>query len=146
MHGLSKGTLVGALGLMFASVSVLSVRYVQAVDVPSATPPMLIHNVYFSLNDPSMASKQALIDACKKYLADQPGVIFFGCGTLADLSGPLNDRDYDVGLHMVFKSKMDLEKYETSDPHKQFLEENKASWKKVRVFDSEVRGPIPASR
>lgn len=146
MHVLSKVPLAGVFGILLVAVVVSFGRYAQAVDVPAATPPMLIHNVYFSLNDPSMAAKQALIDACRKYLADQPGLIFFGCGTLADLNGPLNDRDYDVGLHIVFKTKMDLEKYEVCDAHKRFIEENKASWKKVRVFDSEVRGSSESLR
>lgn len=114
----------------------------QATEPP---PPLVVHNVYFSLNDPSMAAKEALLAACRKYLAPQPGITFFGCGTLADLAGPLNDRDYDVALHIAFQSKADLEKYDVSDAHKQFIEENKANWKKVRVFDSEVPSKAPAA-
>lgn len=119
-------------------IALLSLRGNQALANEEIPPRQIMHNVYFTLNDASMAAKQSLLDACEKYLSSQPGVVFFGCGTLADLTGPLNDRDYDVGLHIAFESKADLEKYEVSETHKQFVEENKANWKKVRVFDSEI--------
>ena len=49
---------------------------------------------------------QALVDACKKYLADHPGVVFFAAGTLNhELNRPVNDRDFDVALHVVFDSQ-----------------------------------------
>jgi hypothetical protein len=131
-------TLCATVVIAFLSLPAL-LDPIAAANEEAAPPPKIMHNVYFSLNDASMAAKQSLLDACQKYLAAQPGVLFFGYGTLADLTGPLNDRDYDVGLHITFESKADLEKYEVSDAHKQFVEENKGNWKKVRVFDSEVK-------
>ena len=77
--------------------------------------------------------------ACKKYLSGHPGEVFFAAGTLArDLDRPVNDRDFDVALHIVFKDRAAHDQYQDAARHKQFIEENKANWKKVRVFDSVV--------
>ena len=100
---------------------------------------MLGHNVFFSLKDPSEAAKQRLVDACRKYLTPHEGIVFFACGTLAsDLNRPVNDRDFDVALHIIFRSKEDHDWYQEASLHQRFVEENKEHWKKVRVFDSIV--------
>jgi hypothetical protein len=100
---------------------------------------LLAHNVYFSLKDSSAESRKKLVDACKKYLADHPGEVFFAAGVLAeDLNRDVNDRSFDVALHIVFKDKAAHDRYQDAERHKQFIEENKDNWKKVRVFDSVV--------
>ncbi|HEV3120021.1 MAG TPA: Dabb family protein [Gemmataceae bacterium] len=100
---------------------------------------MLAHNVYFTLKESSDAGRRKLIAACKKYLVNHPGVVFFATGTLAaDLNRPVNDRNFDVALHIVFATKEDHDRYQTATAHVQFVEENKADWKQVRVFDSVV--------
>ncbi len=67
---------------------------------------MLAHNVYFTLTDRSEAAAEKLVTACKKYLTGHPGVVFFACGTLEkELSRPVNDRDFDVSLHLVFETR-----------------------------------------
>ncbi|MGA2063869.1 MAG: Dabb family protein [Thermoguttaceae bacterium] len=107
--------------------------------VAKAAEPMLAHNVFFTLNDPSEAAKEKLVAACKKYLSGHPGTVFFAAGTLAkDLQRPVNDRDFDVGLHVVFKTKADHDRYQKAAAHLKFIEENQATWKKVRVFDTYV--------
>jgi hypothetical protein len=101
--------------------------------------PMIVHNVYFTLFDNSPAARQKLIDACKKYLTGHPGEVFFSAGVLCEpLARPVNDREFDVGLHVVFKTLADHDKYQQDPRHIQFIEENKPTWKKVRVFDSQV--------
>jgi len=100
---------------------------------------MLAHNVFFSLKDNSAESKKKLVDACKKYLTRHDGEVFFAAGTRAeDLNREVNDQDFDVGLHIVFKDKASHDKYQDAERHKQFIEENRETWKKVRVFDSIV--------
>ncbi len=100
---------------------------------------MLSHDVYFSLKESTPEAKKKLVDACKKYLSKHPGEVFFAAGTLAEeLKREVNDRDFDVALHIVFKDMASQEKYQDAERHKQFIEENKAAWKKVRVFDSVV--------
>jgi hypothetical protein len=102
-------------------------------------PQLLSHDVYFSLNDASPAARDALVAACKKYLTGHPGVVSFSAGVLAsELNRPVNDRDFDVALHIVFDGKASHDKYQDAARHKQFIEENQKNWKKVRVFDSLV--------
>ncbi|MBS0207356.1 MAG: Dabb family protein [Planctomycetes bacterium] len=99
---------------------------------------MLAHIVYFSLNDPTDANRQKLVDACDKYLSKHPGTVFYCTGTLADLARPVNDRDFDVALHVIFKDRAAHDAYQTAPLHLQFIAENKETWKKVRVFDSDI--------
>jgi len=117
-----------AFTLLFCSASI------QADDA------QIGHTVYFQLKDSSPEARQKLVAACKKYLKEHDGVVFFAAGTIAgDLKGDIYDRDWDVALNLVFKNKASLDKYVESKTHKQFVEENKDGWKKVRVFDSEIK-------
>jgi hypothetical protein len=103
--------------------------------------PRIAHNVYFALKDNSAAAKRKLVDACKKYLAKHPGTVFFAAGTLAEeFNRPVNDRDFDVALHLVFQDRAAHDRYQDAPRHQQFIDENKDNWKKVRVFDSSVPG------
>jgi hypothetical protein len=100
---------------------------------------MLSHDVYFSLTDNSPEAKEKLIAACKKYLSGHPGTIWFAAGPLGEeFQRDVNDRDFDVALHLVFKNKAAHDQYAKAERHLKFIEENKANWKKVRVFDSYV--------
>jgi hypothetical protein len=100
---------------------------------------MVAHDVFFTLNDNSDAARKKLVDACKKYLSKHTGAVFFAAGTrAADFDRPVNDRDFDVSLHIYFQDKAAHDKYQDSERHQQFIAENKDNWKKVRVFDSLV--------
>jgi hypothetical protein len=103
----------------------------------AAHPHLLIHNVYFSLNDRGSEARTQLMDACRKYLASHPGVVFFAVGVLAEeLRREVNDLDFDVGLHIVFADQTAHDRYQDAPEHLRFIEEHKANWKRVRVFDS----------
>jgi hypothetical protein len=134
-----RATLATSLVLIVTlAVFTLSQQSAQTSAAESAEP-MLVHDVYFSLKDDSAGAKKKLVEACKKYLAKHPGTVFFAAGTRAEeLKREVNDKDFDVGLHIVFKDKASHEKYQDAPLHKQFIEENKDNWKKVRVFDSSV--------
>ncbi len=98
---------------------------------------MLAHDVYFSLKDNSPQAKEKLIAACKKYLTGHPGTIRFAVGPIADeMKRDVNDQDFDVALHLVFKNKAAYDQYEKSERHVKFKEEAQDNRKKVRVFDS----------
>jgi hypothetical protein len=102
---------------------------------------MLAHNVYFTLNDNSALAKEKLVAACQKYLTGHPGTVFFAAGTLAaELDRPVNDREFDVALQVVFDSKEAHDQYQQAERHLAFVAENKPNWKKVRVFDAYVEG------
>ena len=110
---------------------------------------MLAHDVYFSLKDKSPAGKEKLVAACKKYLAGHPGTVWFSAGPLAEeFQREVNDRDFDVALHVVFKDKAAHDVYQTAERHLKFIDECQDTWEKVRVFDSYVwasdHGPMPA--
>lgn len=100
---------------------------------------MLAHNVFFTLKDRSEPAVSRLVESCRTHLTSHPGAIFYACGTLQkELDRPVNDRDFDVALHIVFDSKESHDAYQVAPRHNAFVEENKASWAKVRVFDSDV--------
>ena len=95
--------------------------------------------MFFRLNDASPAARDALVAACKKYLTGHEGVVVFSAGVLAaEFDRQVNDRDFDVALHVVFDGKASHDKYQDAPRHKQFIEEHQKNWKKVRVFDSLV--------
>jgi len=100
---------------------------------------MIAHNVFFQLHDNSDAARAKLIRACQTYLTGHPGLAFFAAGTIErGLVRPVNDRDFDVSLHLVFESRQAHDDYQDAPRHHTFVEENKAGWAKVRVFDSVV--------
>jgi hypothetical protein len=102
---------------------------------------MIGHMVYFTLNDSSPGKALELVAACRKYLSGHPGEAFFAAGTrAADFARDVNEVDWDVSLHIVFRTKADHDHYQDAPRHQQFIAENKANWQRVRVFDSELAG------
>jgi hypothetical protein len=107
----------------------------------AAAKPMIGHMVYFKLKDNTAENRKKLVEACEKYLAEHDGVVFFSAGVISDdFKRDVNDRDWDVALHLVFTDKAAHDKYQDHKEHLKFIEENKANWAKVRVFDSEFTG------
>jgi hypothetical protein len=102
---------------------------------------MLSHSVFFSLHDHSPAAVDRLVAACKTHLNGHPGTVFFAAGMLAgEYQRPVNDRAFDVALHVVFTDRASHDAYQQAPRHLTFIEENKANWKQVRVFDALVEG------
>jgi hypothetical protein len=107
---------------------------------PAGPSGLLIHNVYFTLHDASRVACEQLLAAIRKYLAPHPGVTSFGCGVRAtELARDVNDRDFDVSLHLVFVDRAAHDAYQVSAEHHRFIDENRFNWKRVRVFDSAAR-------
>lgn len=108
--------------------------------VHATAEPMLAHIVYFTLKDRSPAAVQRLVDSCHTYLGGHPGTVFFAVGTLnAELNREVNDRNFDVALHVVFANKAAHDAYQVAPRHQQFIAENKPTWAQVRVFDADSR-------
>lgn len=104
-----------------------------------AAEPQLAHMVFFTLADDSPENQQKLVAACDKYLTGHDGTVYYSAGAIAqDLDRDVNDRDFDVALHIVFANKAAHDKYQTHPRHLKFIEENKELWSSVRVFDSYV--------
>ena len=128
-----------SLKAVIAAALVLTATVSLRAEEKAAAGPMIVHDVYFTLKDNSADAKKKLVAACKKYLTDHAGTVYFSAGMLAeDVKSPVNDSEFDVALHIVFKNKAALDQYIVADRHKMFVEENKEGWKKVRVFDSAV--------
>ena len=132
---------IRACALLLAAGAAIHLLADRSTTAAPASEPMIGHMVYFTLNDSTPAKVQALVDACNKYLSKHPGEVFYAAGPRGkSFARDVNVQDWDVGLHLVFKSKADYDKYATAPRHLQFIEENKATWKQVRVFDTEVSG------
>lgn len=107
--------------------------------------PQVAHSVFFKLKDDNGANRAKLVATCKLLLTGHEGTVSFAVGTLAgDLIGPYNDHDYDVSLHLVFVSKATLDKYHEHPRHTKFIEANKDTFEKIRVFDSYLPAAVPA--
>ncbi|MFK7737859.1 MAG: Dabb family protein [Pirellulaceae bacterium] len=100
----------------------------------------LAHMVYFQLNEPTPENVQHLVAECQKYLNDHDGLDYFAVGTLTpDLNREVNVMDFQVSLHTIFESREAHDKYQVAERHLQFIESNKATWKSVRVFDTDLK-------
>ncbi len=100
----------------------------------------LAHIVFFTLAEPSDANRSKLVEGCKKYLDGHEGIVYFGVGVNApEYAREVNDRDYDVALHLVFETARHQDVYQTHPRHVKFVEECKGLWKRVRVFDSRLK-------
>ena len=101
---------------------------------------MIAHTVFFTLMDGSQEAVDRLCEECRTYLTGHEGMTFFAVGPLAEgYDRPVNDRDFHVALHTVFAEREGHDAYQTAERHLEFIDRNKATWKQVRVFDSEVK-------
>jgi hypothetical protein len=99
----------------------------------------LAHDVYFTLRDASPEAKQKLVDACRRHLTGHQGTVFFAAGVRAEeMTREVNDRGFDVSLHVYFRDAAAHDAYQENSRHKQFIAEMSANWKTVRVFDAWV--------
>lgn len=120
-----------------AIVTLLLVVGTASVVGDEKAPKMLSHDVYFTLNDDSPKAREALVAGCEKFLSKHPGTVWFAAGALVEEhEREVNDRDFDVALHIVFKDKASHDQYQVADAHHRFIEEFKDNWESVRVFDS----------
>jgi len=97
------------------------------------------HMVYFSLHDASQEARARLIASAHALLSGHDGVLHFSVGTLAEgLARPVNVRDFDVSLHLVFEHMAAHDRYQSHPRHLHFMAENRPNWKTVRVFDTNL--------
>jgi plasmid stabilization system protein ParE len=106
-----------------------------------STSARIAHMVYFTLKDASPAAQQKLVDACRRQLQPIPGIEFFAVGTVVpDLTRPVNVRDFQVGLHIVFSNRKAHDDYQVDSRHRGFIAENNENWAQVRIFDCHLEG------
>ena len=124
---------MGLLGLV-AAFAIEAVGRMAGKDEPQ-----LAHMVFFALKDHSKDSRERFLESCEKYLSGHEGTVYFSVGTIAedkDVQEPVSVKDFDVALHCVFANKGAKATYLASERHKKFVDENRASFAGVRVFDS----------
>lgn len=120
-----------------AAVLTAAAGTAQQPEPEKKLPPRIGHMVYFKLKEQTPAARQKLIDACDRYLSKHEGTVFYAAGPIAkEFDRPVNDTDWDVALHLVFRDKAAHDVYQDHPDHIKFIDENKATWAKVRVFDS----------
>ena len=123
-------TLLTAVGLWRLGI-------VSPVEAADKDGPALVHNVFFTLTENTPEARKKLVAACKKYLTKHEGEVYFAAGAIVDeLKREVNDRDFDICLTIVFKTKADQDRYQDHKRHLDFIAECKPMFKKVRVFDS----------
>jgi len=128
-----KNVAIVALALALASVLALE----ASAWARRAEDPKLAHMVFFKLKDSSKEAVEKFIASAEKNLSKHEGCAYFSVGTRADdVDEPVSAKDFDVALHVVFSSKEGKLKYLKDARHDQFVEENKAQFDKVRVYDS----------
>jgi len=131
---LAKGAAIAVLGMALGAGTM---HALNAGDEGG----MLGHTVFFTLKDGSKENVDKCVNACRKYLAKHEGTIFFACGSRAEeFSREVNDKEFHVSLHVIFKTKADHDRYQDHPDHKKFIEECKDNWAKVRVFDDYLAG------
>lgn len=58
-----------------------------------------------------------------KHLSKHEGEVFFAAGTRAeDLQREVNDRDFDVALHIFFKYRASHDKYQDAQRYRKFID------------------------
>jgi hypothetical protein len=97
----------------------------------------LAHIVYFTHRENSPARVEELLAACRHYLTGHDGTDYFSVGSLVpDLQREVNQRDFDVALHVIFADRQSHDLYQVSDRHQEFIALNRDNWSQVRVYDS----------
>lgn len=128
--------------ILLASLLGLGMTLLTSASRVHAADPAIGHMVFFQLKENTKENRAKLVAACEKYLKDHEGVIYFSAGARADeFDREVNAKDWDVALHLVFKDKKSHNKYQDHPLHIKFIEENKATWKSVKVYDSHLSAP-----
>ena len=121
-------------------IVVAAFAFMSLSQIAAAGEPQVAHMVYFALAKDTPQNQAALVKACNKWLSGHEGAIYFSAGVIAaDLKRDVNDREFDVALHLVFADKAAHDRYQTHPRHLAFIKENKRLWSGVRVFDSYIQ-------
>jgi hypothetical protein len=131
---MNRWPIVGAFCL-----AVLCVGAVVSSDGAEPAGKAFAHDVYFTLNESTPETREALVAACQKYLSGHDGTVFFAAGVRArEMKRDVNDTDFDVSLHIYFEDAAAHAVYQEHPRHEEFIAEMSANWRSVRVFDSWV--------
>jgi hypothetical protein len=99
---------------------------------------MVGHMVYFKLKDPTPENRQRLVALCHELCQGHPGEVYYAVGEMSkDFNRDVNDHNWDVALHIIFRTKTDHDHYQyKSERHQKFIATDKGLAGRPRVFDS----------
>lgn len=99
---------------------------------------MLVHTVLFWLNKdldgPQQTDFRIALEALKGIEATE--AVYIGVPA-ATPERPVIDNSYDFCLTVILKDMAAHDAYQVDPLHLAFLENNKALWKKVKIYDAE---------
>jgi hypothetical protein len=99
---------------------------------------MVIHSVYFWLEPGLNAAERAHFREEVGRLAAIGTIERIYIGSPASLpERSVTDRSFDLALTVVFRDAASHDAYQADAVHLAFVERNKKSWTRVRVYDSE---------
>lgn len=96
---------------------------------------MFSHVVIFWTDPANPKAADELIAGGQRYLAPIPGVLHFHIGKMVGSHRAVVDQTYQVALNLVFPSKQAQDEYQVHPEHLKFVDNCKALWKKVTVYD-----------
>lgn len=97
---------------------------------------MFVHTVYFWLNEEAPASaREQLIRDCRTLLPQVPTVREAWAGPAAQTPREVVDNSYACGLTLIFANREAHDVYQDHPLHHEFIERNRAHWKRVQVYD-----------
>jgi hypothetical protein len=98
---------------------------------------MFSHVVIFWTDPAKPNAPDEVIAGAKKYLSSIPGVVNFHVGKMVSSHRDVVDQSYQVGLNIQFETKKAQDAYQDHPMHLEFVDQCKALWTKVVVYDFE---------
>lgn len=100
----------------------------------------LIHTVYFWLTDDLPIRRKKEFEQALEDLSKVPSIDKFYWGVPAKTADrDVTEKSYDYAINVFFKSVADEAAYQIDPLHLKFVEENKAIFKEVIVYDNTFR-------
>ncbi|PCJ56163.1 MAG: transcription-repair coupling factor [Planctomycetota bacterium] len=96
---------------------------------------MIVHNVYFWLNDNVTSDEIEAFKNELKALKSIDGVVDLQLGRPAQTLRDIVDKSYSIGLMVVFTDIEAHDRYQADVKHVNFIENNKDKWNKIQIYD-----------
>ncbi len=129
--------ILAGLSILFAFAS--QIKHDESSAGSDDDPGILVHNVYFYLNDDVTAEEQKQFEAGLKALLSIEEIHEAEMGVPAETNErDVTDHDFVYSISLSFKSLEDYEVYEEHPDHLKFIEAYSHLWADVKVYDSEI--------
>ena len=95
------------------------------------------HMFFFQLSDTSKELVDHFIGLCVKYLSDYAGQRHFSVGYRAlEMNRPVNAKDFEIAVHMIFDTFESYVEYAKSDRHNEFITQSAGMSPERIIYDS----------